>query len=92
MSAIDEAITKHEIKCAVELPKKFVPWTWVVGICTIILLAIGGTSWSMATKLSAVDNSVSNLAKANDAQDRQIAELKNEWVNEIRLLRRDLQR
>jgi hypothetical protein len=90
MSQIDEAIKEHAKECAIELPTKFVPWTWVVGICTVLLLAIGGASWTASAGFSSVKSMAEDALRSNDRQDKQIDALQKEWLSEIKALRRDL--
>ena len=61
MGLIDTAIREHEERCNMLIEKRLVPWNWLIGIIIIILMSIGGISWS----LSAGYEQVSNIAKQN---------------------------
>jgi hypothetical protein len=96
MGQIDDAIRAHEDRCSESLPNKFVPWTWVVGICITIIMTICGATWAITSKYA-------NILHANDLQDaiiedhgKKIMKLENVLTNqevillEIRALRKDI--
>jgi len=94
MSQLDEAIRDHETRCAEELPKKYVPWTWVVGICVLLLGAIGGTSAALSKQLQKVDTESSLLQENDRRQDLKIekieqtlADQNREILTELRAIR-----
>jgi hypothetical protein len=56
MGTIDEAIHQHSKDCAEELPKKFVPWTWVVGLFTGNVVIIASAMWFLASNVSSANS------------------------------------
>jgi hypothetical protein len=86
VTQISEAIEDHWKICKEELPKKFVPWTWVVGICMILLTAIGASVWGLSDRFSVVNIKVENALQKNVEQDARIVELRAvaEYARETR--------
>lgn len=77
MGAIDEAIIEHFKTCSKELPKKFVPWTWVVGICVILLAGMGGTTAFFGGGIKDAAHLAQTAIEKNRDQDRRLESLES---------------
>jgi hypothetical protein len=86
MSAIEEAIQTHFETCTEELPKKFVPWTWVVGIALLLLGSIGTGVGVTVSHAKDTDFKADRALEQNFNQDRRLQNLES-MQGDIRWMR-----
>ena len=71
MSTIVEAINDHKDKCEKDLPKKYVPWSWVVGLCVAMAAGIGSsTAYTVSTSKDTKNIAETAINKTVDLQEQ----------------------
>jgi hypothetical protein len=84
---VDETIQTHFETCREELPKKFVPWTWVVGIALLLLGSIGTGVAVAVSHAKDTDFKADRALEQNFNQDRRLQNLESmqadiRWMRE----------